>query len=103
MIATFGAKFDADIRVSSVNNFNHPIAAEAYRYIVFGLAGYHTIAAANAFPGINSHCISHSLASFLGSSFKKVTKFPRIPVPPMIGSVITLVINSVSFTPRPKA
>jgi hypothetical protein len=60
VVATFRPKLNAHIRVGSVNYFNHPVAAKAYRYIIFGLAGHHAVAATYAFTGINGHCISHN-------------------------------------------
>ncbi len=34
-------------------------------------------------------------------SFTKVTKFARMPVPPMIGSILTLSIRAESSAPTP--
>ena len=71
-----------------------PVAAIPVRNIIFCLTSYHTIAASDTFLCINCHCISHALTSFpffSGSSFKNVTKFPRIPVPPITGSTATWV------------
>ncbi len=103
MVATFGAQFDFDIWIASVNSFGYPVAAVADGHVILGLAGDNTIAATNAFSGINGHCVSHDLTSFRGSSVINVTKLPLKPVPPIIGSICTFVIISLSLTPFPKA
>lgn len=102
VVAAFGADFDFELWVGPVGNFHNPVAAISNRYIIFGLAGYHTIRAAYAFFCINRHCISHDFTS-LSFSKRNVTKFPLIPVPPIIGSIKTRVINCESLAPFPKA
>src|SRR3989339_1552327 len=99
MIAAFRAEFKFKGRIGSIGNFHHPIAAKADRNIVLGLTGNYTIAATDALFRINCHGVSHDLASSV--SVTKVTKLPRIPVPPIRGSTRTLVIRLVSLAPFP--
>ena len=100
VVATFGADFDFQLRVSSIGNFHNPVAAIPNRNVIFGLAGNHAIRTAHAFLCINCHCISHDCTS-LSFSKRNVTKFPLIPVPPIIGSIKTRVISCESLTPLP--
>jgi len=102
MIASFTPEFNLKLRISSIGYFHNPVAAVANGYIIFGLAGHHTVRAAYTFFSVNRHCISHDFTS-LSFSNLKVTKFPLIPVPPIIGSTKTLVINCESLTPLPNA
>jgi len=100
VVATFGADFNFQLRVSSIGNFHNPVAAIPNRNVIFGLAGNHAIRTAHAFLCINCHCISHDCTS-LSFSKRNVTKFPLIPVPPIIGSIKTRVISCESLTPLP--
>jgi len=102
VVATFGADFNFELRVSSVGYFHYPVAAIPYRNVIFGLAGNHTIRAAYTFFSINCHRVSHDCTS-LSFSNLKVTKLPLIPVPPIIGSIKTRVISCESLAPLPKA
>src|SRR5512139_602968 len=99
VITSFRADFGLKHRVSSVIYLHNPVAAIPQGYIVFGLAGYHAVAASHAFFSIESHCVSHDATSFPGFSVRNVTKLPLIPVPPISGSVFILVINWVSLAP----
>lgn len=101
MVATLRTKFDFNIWITSVNRFSYPIAAVADGDIVFSLAGDDTIAASHAFSSIYCHSVSHDLISFRGFSVKNVTKLPLMPVPPIIGSICTVVIISESLAPLP--
>ena len=101
MVATLRTQFNTYVRIGSVYSFGYAVASKADRYIILGLAGDYTVAAANTFFSVNSHCVPHASASFRGSTVKNVIKFPLIPVPPIMGSNMTFVINSVSFTPLP--
>ena len=102
VVATFGANFYFELRIGSIGDFHNPVAAITNRNIIFGLAGYNTIRAAYTFFCINCHCVSHDCTS-LSFSKRNVTKFPLMPVPPIIGSIKTRVINCESLTPLPKA
>jgi hypothetical protein len=101
MVATLRANLNFQLRVSAIGHFNDPVAAIANGHIIFGLAGNHTVAATHAFFGIYSHCIPHASTS----SFSKtnVTKLLLMPVPPITGSILTLVTSSVSLIPLPWA
>ena len=102
VVATFGADFDFELRVCSVGYFHNPVAAITNRNVVFSLAGNYTIRAAYTFFCINCHRVSHDCSS-LSFSNLKVTKFPLMPVPPIIGSNKTRVISCESLAPLPKA
>jgi len=105
MIATLRTNLNFQLRVSAIGHFNDPVAAITNGHIIFGLAGNHTVAATHAFFSIYSHCIPHASTSFPAFSFSKtnVTKLLRIPVPPITGSILTLVTSSVSLIPLPWA
>lgn len=102
VVTTFGTDFNFELWVSTIGNFNNPVAAIPNRNVIFSLAGNHAIRAAHTFFCINSHCVSHDCTS-LSFSKRNVTKFPRIPVPPIIGSIKTRVMSCESLTPLPKA
>lgn len=105
MIASLRTNLNFQLRVSAVGHFNDPIPAITNGNIIFGLAGNHTVTATHTFFGIYSHGIPHASTSLPAVSFSKtkVTKLLRIPVPPITGSVLTLVIISVSLIPLPWA
>lgn len=100
VVAPFGADLDFKLRISSVGNFNDPVAAISNGYIVFGLAGHYAVAAPDTFFGVDRHGISHDFTS-LSFSNLNVTKLPLMPVPPIIGSTSTRVIRSASLAPFP--
>lgn len=100
VVTTFGADFYFELRVSSIGYFHNPVAAISNGYIVFSLAGNYAIRASHAFFCINCHCVSHDFTS-LSFSKRNVTKFPLMPVPPIIGSIKTRVISCESLTPLP--
>jgi hypothetical protein len=52
VVTSFRAQLYANIGISSVNHFLYPITAKSQWNVVFGLAGNHTIAAADAFTRI---------------------------------------------------
>lgn len=105
MIASLRTDLNFQLRVSAIGHLNDPVAAIANGHIIFGLAGNHTVAATHAFFSIYSHCVPHASTSFPAFSFSKtnVTKLLRIPVPPITGSILTLVTSSVSLIPLPWA
>ena len=49
MVATLRTQFNTYVRIGSVYSFGYPVAAKADRYIILGLAGDYTVAAANTF------------------------------------------------------
>lgn len=100
MVAPFGADFCFELRVGSVGHFHNPVAAIPNRDIIFGLAGYHAIRASYTFFCVNCHRIPHDFTS-LSFSNLNVTKLPLMPVPPIIGSIKTLVISCESLAPLP--
>jgi hypothetical protein len=101
LVAPFGTDLHFKLRVGPVVHLHDPVAAIPDGNLIFCLAGNNTIAAADTFFGINGHCESHAFTSLSGFSVKNVTKFPLIPVPPITGSIITLVISAASLTPFP--
>ena len=92
LITAFRTDLEMQIRIDAVVDLPDPIAGISYRNIVFSLAGNNTVTATDTFPCINGHCKSHDFASFSLVNLNFI-KFPRIPVPPMTGSTITLVIS----------
>jgi hypothetical protein len=103
VITALGADLEFKLRVGTIGNLHDPVAAVTYRNIIFGLAGHDAVAAANAFQGIDGHCVSHDTTSLSGFSVKNVTKLPLIPVPPIMGSIRTFVISLASLAPLPYA
>lgn len=100
VVATFRTDFNFQLRISSICYFHNPVATIANGHVIFSLAGNYAIRASHAFFCINCHRVSHDCSS-LSFSNLKVTKFPLMPVPPIIGSIKTRVINCESLTPLP--
>jgi hypothetical protein len=57
VIAAFGTKFCPKMRILASRLFHDPVAIETEGDLVFILAGYNTVAAADACPGVNHHRI----------------------------------------------
>ena len=102
MIASFRPNLHFKLRISSISNFNNPVAAITYRNIIFSLAG--TTQSLQPTHFLVSTAIAYLMMQppVSGFSVTNVTKLPLIPVPPIIGSIKTLVISCVSLTPFPK-
>ena len=84
MIAAFAADFHERCRICSLRIIDNPVAIEALRNLILGLAGNDAIHAAYTSLYIDGHSITrHRYASPLS----KVTKLTFIPVPPIKGSV----------------
>lgn len=77
-----------------------PVSVESFGDAVFRLASRDAIHASNAPGCVDDHPESrHAYAS----PVSKVTKFTFMPVPPISGSIVYLVINCESLAPFPYA